>query len=124
MASVSRRYSRYSWIAIWSVAAVGIARIAPRMPNRVLPKRTATRTTNASILVARLIRADHVVLDLLVDDCEHHPDDQQTGKLTNAATIATSTDAIVADHRDQVEHEHHHRERARERHPEDGQHDE
>ena len=39
--------------AIWIEAAIGIARIAPRIPKRVLPKSTATRTMNASIFVAR-----------------------------------------------------------------------
>ena len=118
----SRRYSRHSWIAIWIEAAVGIARMAPMIPNRVLPKRTATRTTNGLDLGRPLLDLglDHVVLDLLVGDREHDPDDQRDREVDEEHHDRDQEGGDRgADHRDQVEEEDEHGQRPRERGAED-----
>ena len=71
------------------------------------------------------LRLDQVVLDLLVDDREDHPDDQRDREVDEGGDDPDEHRADRrADHGDQVDDEDHHRQRAGERHPEDGQHDE
>ena len=53
-ALISWRYSQYSRMPIWIVAATGMAKRAPAIPNKVLPKRTATRTMKGWTFAARL----------------------------------------------------------------------
>ena len=96
------------------MAAVGIARIAPEDPEQGRAEEDRDEDDEGLDLGRPLLdlRLDQVVLDLLVDDREDHPDDQADREVDEDHHDRDEEGGDRrADHGDQVEEEDHHRQR-------------
>ena len=80
---VSRRYSHHSRITIWIEAAIGIATSAPSTPEQRRAEQHRDQHDEPVHVHGALLdlRLDQVVLDLLVHDRPHRPQDRVGGEV-------------------------------------------